>query len=126
MEMLNRTPQPFRNLSCISRTRGSASLPRYARLSPVGTRCRASDWHRVRHGMATALLGALFFLQTFCVDAAEFTIKTAETPVPKELGESIRAVLEPKTIQLLQDGNPVVEIWLRRDVPLKNTAAKLD
>ena len=72
------------------------------------------------------LFGGCVFLLALCAHAAEFTIKTAETPVPKELGESIRAVLEPKTIQLLQDGNPVVEIWLRRDVPLKNAAAKLD
>jgi len=72
------------------------------------------------------LFTAFFFLLTLCVEAADFTVKTVETPVPKELGESIRSVLEPKTIQLEKDGKPVIEIWLRRDVPLKSSAAKLD
>jgi hypothetical protein len=72
------------------------------------------------------LFAGLAFVLALCTDAAEFAVKTAETPVPKELGESIRSVLEAKTIQLTQDGKAVLEIWLRRDVPLKNAAAKLD
>ena len=72
------------------------------------------------------LFTAFVSLLTLCAQAADFAVKTAETPVPKELGESIRAALEPKSIQLTQDGKPVLEIWLRRDVPLKNAAAKLD
>ncbi len=73
-----------------------------------------------------ALLIAIFSLLALWTEAAEFAVKTAETPVPKELGESIRATLESKTIQLVQDGKPALEIWLRRDVPLKSAAAKLD
>ena len=60
------------------------------------------------------------------VRAADFAVKTGETAVPKELGETIRAVLEPKTVQLAQDGKPLLEIWLRKEVPLKNAAAKLE
>jgi hypothetical protein len=72
------------------------------------------------------LFTALAFGLTLFAQAAEFEVKTADTPAPKELGESIRAVLDPKAIQLVQEGKPLVEIWLRREVPLKNPAAKLD
>lgn len=72
------------------------------------------------------LLASLFCFVTFCAAAADFSAKTADTPTPKELSESIRAVLEPKAIQLVQGEKPLLEIWFRREVPLKGTAAKLD
>ena len=73
-----------------------------------------------------SILAACVLLAAWCANAAEFTVKTAETPVPKELGESIRAVLEPKSVQLVQDGKALLEIWLRPNLPLKGGAAKLD
>lgn len=72
------------------------------------------------------MLAALLLLAAWRAEAAEFSVKTAETPVPKELGESVRTALEAKSIQLVQDGKPLLEIWLRPNAPLKGTAAKLD
>src|SRR5512140_783503 len=51
--------------------------------------------------------------------AAEFSLKTAEKPAPKQVSESIRAVLQPKSIQLVEGDKPALEIWLRQEVPLK-------
>lgn len=72
------------------------------------------------------LFAGIIVLLGCTVHGAEFTVKTAETPVPKELAESIRAVLEPKAIQLVQGEKLVLEIWRRNEVPLKGAAAKLD
>lgn len=66
---------------------------------------------------AAAFLGANVSL------AAEFTIKTIDKAPPKEIGESIRAVLKPQAIQLLEDEKPALEIWLRQEVPLKSKPA---
>ncbi len=55
--------------------------------------------------------------------AADFTLKTADKPAPKEIGDSMRAVLQPKTIQLLQGDKPALEIWFRQEVPLKSKPA---
>jgi hypothetical protein len=82
-----------------------------------------STTNRIAVRSAFALL---VLLAVWSARAADFALKTAETPAPNELSESIRGALEPKTIQLTQDGKPLLEIWLRRDLPLKNAAAKLD
>ena len=77
--------------------------------------------------MFNRVLLAFFLVQSISRgEAADFSIKRAETPTPKEISESIRAVLEPKAIQLVQEAKPVLEIWLRREVPLKANSAKLD
>jgi hypothetical protein len=68
--------------------------------------------------IATAFWAAFFAgLQ---LTAADFTLKTAEQPVPKEIGDSIRALLQPKAIQLGQGDKPSLEIWFRQEVPLKS------
>jgi hypothetical protein len=69
---------------------------------------------------------AVFLLATLSGAAAEFAVKTAEMAPPKELSESIRVVLEPKAIQLTRDGKPLLELWFRRDVPLKSVTTRLD
>src|SRR5688572_26465590 len=71
-------------------------------------------------------LTVLFLSLALRAEAADFGIKTAETAVPTQLAEPIRAVREPKTVQLLQDGKPRLETWFRREIPLKNSAAKID
>jgi hypothetical protein len=54
------------------------------------------------------------------VAAADVTLKVVEKEPPKEIGESIRKVLETKAIQLLQGDKPIYELWFRKDVPLKS------
>jgi hypothetical protein len=71
----------------------------------------------------TTAVWAAAFLFAASMPAADFTLKTADKPAPKEMGESIRAVLQPKAIQLLQGDKPALEIWLRQEVPLKSKPA---
>ncbi len=66
---------------------------------------------------------ATAFLAVASVTAADFTLITADKPAPKEMGESIRAVLQPKAIQLVQGDKPALEIWLSQEVPLKSKPA---
>src|SRR6266850_4396225 len=55
--------------------------------------------------------------------AADFSLKVIEKPAPKEIGETIRAVLQPKAIQLLNGDKPAWEIWPRTELPLKSKPA---
>jgi len=55
--------------------------------------------------------------------AADFTLKTTDKPAPKEISESIRAVLSSKAIQLVQGDKPALEIWLRQEIPMKSKPA---
>ena len=73
-----------------------------------------------------ALITTLLYLLALGTPAAEFTVKTAETAAPKELGDSIRAALDTKTVQLLEGDKTVLELWFRKDAPVKSNAAKLD
>lgn len=50
---------------------------------------------------------------------AELEIKTAEA-VPQGISESIGALLQPKAVQLVRDGKPALEVWLRKEVPTKS------
>jgi hypothetical protein len=69
----------------------------------------------------TALAG--FLWSSTGIEAAEFTLKTADKAAPKEVGESIRGALEAKAIQLIQSDKPALEIWLRKELPLKSKPA---
>ena len=54
------------------------------------------------------------------------TLKAADTAPPKELQESIRKALNDRSLQVLDDkGNLVYEVWLRKEVPAKATAAQV-
>ena len=68
--------------------------------------------------VSTLVLSAVSFST-----AADFTLKTAEKPPPKEIGDSIRSVLQPKAIQLLSGDKPALEIWFRQEIPLKSKPA---
>lgn len=57
--------------------------------------------------------------------AAGFTLKTAES-APEGISEEIRQALQPKAIQLIQDGKPAIEIWLRKEVPVKSESPSLN
>jgi len=55
--------------------------------------------------------------------AAEFTVKVAEKESPKELGDAIRQMLQPKPVQVLDGGKPAFEFWFVKEVPLKSKPA---
>jgi len=65
-------------------------------------------------------------LLAFGANAAESSLKTADKPVPKEIGDSIRATLQPKAVQLVQADKPALEVWLRQEVPLKSKPATVN
>ena len=65
----------------------------------------------------------LFFSAVSLSSAADFALKTGDKPPPKEIGDSIRAVLQPKAIQLLFGDKPALEIWFRQEIPLKSKPA---
>src|SRR5262245_51421129 len=54
--------------------------------------------------------------------ADRFTIKTAATAPPKELKAHIQTLLGGPSVQLLDPkGNPVCEVWFRKEVPADAT-----
>lgn len=58
--------------------------------------------------------------------AAEYSVKEAATPAPKELQDAVRKVLKDKSVQVLDaKGAVIYEFWFRRDVPVKATAAQI-
>src|SRR2546430_14845303 len=65
----------------------------------------------------------LFFSTAGLPTAADYTLKTADKPPPKETGDSIRPVLQSKAIQLLSGEKPALEIWFRQEIPLKSKPA---
>jgi len=69
-------------------------------------------------GLSVSLL-----LSIASLSAADFTLKTAEKEVPKEVAEPLRAVLQGKAVQLMQGDKPALEIWLRDEAPLKSKPA---
>jgi len=56
----------------------------------------------------------------FAARSADYSVKTADKPVPNTVGESIRGVLQNKAIQLVSGDKPAIEAWLRQEVPLKS------
>lgn len=58
-------------------------------------------------------------LLTLTVRAADLTAATAEKAAPEGVAAEITEVLQGKAVQLKDDDTPVIEIWLRNEVPLK-------
>lgn len=56
----------------------------------------------------------------FCSESigADFALKVAEKPAPKEIDVSIQALLQPKAVQLLEGDKAVFEFWFVRELPL--------
>jgi hypothetical protein len=53
---------------------------------------------------------------------SKYSIKTAETPVPAEIGEPIKNLLGPQSIQLLDPASKTVcEVWFRKEIPADAT-----
>jgi hypothetical protein len=59
--------------------------------------------------------------------AADYAIQSiADSTPPRELHDSIRKLLGKSCIHLRDaDGNPVMELWLRSEVPVKATEAQI-
>lgn len=79
----------------------------------------------MRIGFTTVVVSAAI-LTAAHLGAADFALTTAEKPAPKEISDSIRAVLQPKANQLVQGDKPALEIWFRQEVPLKTKPATAD
>lgn len=75
---------------------------------------------RIKFITAIPLLGLIVALP---LGAADFTLKTAEQAPPKEVGASIRGLLQAKSVQLMEGDKPALEIWLRNETPLKSKPA---
>jgi hypothetical protein len=58
-------------------------------------------------------------------DDSKYAIKPASNPAPKELSESIRKLLNDKSLQLVSGGSVVSELWLRKDLPAKATPEQI-
>jgi hypothetical protein len=70
----------------------------------------------------TCALGLVAVIWTAVHATAEekYSVKTATTPVPKELKEPIAKLLSDHSVQVIDDkGKLYCEIWFRKDVPAK-------
>lgn len=77
--------------------------------------------------LARPFTGALLFsFLALKLAAGDFSARIVDRACPNAIGESIRAVLQPKAIELSDKDKPVLDIWLRQDVPLKADAPKLE
>src|SRR5437762_8952408 len=71
--------------------------------------------------------GLLLALLSFVgAQDTKYSIKTAPTPVPKEIGEAIQKLLAPQAIQLLDPaGKTVCEVWFRKEIPADATPEQI-
>lgn len=68
--------------------------------------------------ISALLLGTLLALPA---TAADLTLATTEKSPPEGVAGEISAVLEATAIQLKNGEEPEIEIWLRKETPLKDT-----
>jgi hypothetical protein len=58
--------------------------------------------------------------------AADYSIKSENAPIPKEITESIAKLLSDRSVQLLDSkGDVVAEVWFRKELPTKATAEQV-
>src|SRR5687768_16251910 len=70
--------------------------------------------------------GVALLLALPAAAAPAYSVKTADAAPPKELQEPIRKLLAEKSVQLLDDnGTVVVELWFRKELPVKATDAQV-
>ena len=63
---------------------------------------------------------ATLVLCTCVASAAELTLKVTDKAPPSEINESIRSLLQPKAVQLLEGDKPVIELWLAKELNLQS------
>src|SRR2546429_1450435 len=73
------------------------------------------------------LLWFAFWVQLTNVSRpADFSVKVADKEPPGQIGESIRKILQPKAVQLLDGDTPVFEFWFGSEVALKSKPGSAD
>ena len=73
------------------------------------------------------LAGMALWLGWACgSSAADLTLKVVEKEPPKELGDTIRAALQSKALQLLDGDKLAYEFWFASEIPLKSKPASLE
>jgi hypothetical protein len=90
----------------------------------------SSSNHRSAAGQSLNLSHLLFLV---CVlrfvfptaRAAELALKVSAKEAPEEVEESIRKLLEPRTVQLAEGDKPTFEFWFRTEVPLQKKPESL-
>src|SRR5688572_5749280 len=63
---------------------------------------------------------ATLVLCTCAASAADLTLKVTDKAPPAEISESIRSLLQPKAVQLLEGDKPVIELWLTKELNLQS------
>jgi hypothetical protein len=63
---------------------------------------------------------ATLVLCTCVASAADLTLKVTDKAPPTEINESIRSLLQPKAVQLLEGDKPVIELWLAKELNLQS------
>jgi len=63
---------------------------------------------------------ATLVLCTCAASAADLTLKVTDKAPPGEINESIRSLLQPKAVQLVEGDKPVIELWLARELNLQS------
>jgi hypothetical protein len=74
-----------------------------------------------------ALAVAAFLLVALPARADKYSVKTvSDTAPPKEVQEPIRKLLDSRCVQLLDDkGGTLLELWFRKEMPVKATEAQV-
>lgn len=77
----------------------------------------------MKTGMYVWIVRAMLMMTASLVaspaSGSELTLKVADKDPPKAFDASIREVLQPKAVQLLDGDQPIYEFWFRKTVPLK-------
>lgn len=68
---------------------------------------------------AAVLAAALISLPS----AAAFEVAVVEKAPPAEVADAIKEALRPEAVQILDDGKPVYEFWLVKEIALKGAPA---
>jgi len=63
---------------------------------------------------------ATLVLCTCAASGADLTLKVTDKAPPTEINESIRSLLQPKAVQLLEGDKPVIELWLAKELNLQS------
>ncbi len=68
---------------------------------------------------AALLLSLLPFVEA---QDRKYSIKTAQTPLPKEIAAPIQKLIAPESVQLIGlDGKSICEVWFRKEIPAEAT-----
>jgi hypothetical protein len=70
--------------------------------------------------------GVIFISLASSQEGKKFSIKTTESPVPKDVSPEIAKLLVDSSIQLLDaTGKPIADVWLRKEIPTDAAEAQL-